>query len=322
MKDVRVVFMGTPDFSVGIMKSMLENGIRPVGCVTVADKPAGRGQQLSESAVKRFAVAENIPVLQPLKLKDEQFLENLRSWKADLFVVVAFRMLPAEVWKMPTYGTFNLHASLLPDYRGAAPINWAIINGDTKTGVTTFFIDEAIDTGNIIAQVPMEIAPDETAGELHDRMMVVGGQLVVETIHAIASGAVKTIAQHDVRDSQQRPAPKLFREHTQIDWSKSGKAIHQLICGLSPYPAAWTRWTNTKGESRVVKVYKTQFNPVSTENTGELSADKQSIRVNCADGELVILELQMEGKKRMSAKDWLVGNQISDWKIETKASTA
>lgn len=317
MKDMRVVFMGTPDFSVGIMKSMLENGIRPVGCVTVADKPAGRGQQLSESAVKRFAFAENIPVLQPLKLKDEQFLESLRALEADLFVVVAFRMLPAEVWKMPTYGTFNLHASMLPDYRGAAPINWAIINGDTKTGVTTFFIDEAIDTGNIIAQVPMEIAPDETAGELHDRMMIVGGQLVVDTIHAIASGEVKTIAQHDVRDSQQRPAPKLFREHTQIDWQQSGRAIHQLVCGLSPYPAAWTRWTNTKGESRVVKLYKTQFNPTTTENTGELSADKHHIRVSCTDGELIILELQMEGKKRMSAKDWLVGNHISDWKIES-----
>lgn len=320
MKNVRVVFMGTPDFSVGILKCMLESGIHVVGCVTVADKPAGRGQQLQESAVKRFAVANGIPVLQPIKLKDEQFLEDLRAFNADVFVVVAFRMLPVEVWKMPQYGTFNLHASLLPDYRGAAPINWAIINGDTKTGVTTFFIDEAIDTGNIIAQEPMDIAADETAGELHDRMMITGGNLVVDTIHAIATDSVQTIPQHTVTGVLQRPAPKLFRENTRIDWNLSGKTIHQLVCGLSPYPAAWTRWTNTKGEVRVVKVYKTRFEAKSAGQSGQLSADKQTIRVNCTDGELVILELQMEGKKRMTAKDWLVGNSISDWEIEKSIS--
>lgn len=321
MRDLRVVFMGTPDFSVGILKSMLESGIQVVACVTVADKPAGRGQQVQESAVKRFAVTQGIPVLQPLKLKDPQFLEELQAFNADVFVVVAFRMLPAEVWKMPQFGTFNLHASLLPDYRGAAPINWTIINGDSKTGVTTFFIDEEIDTGNIIAQVPMDIAPDETAGELHDRMMLTGGKLVVDTIHSIASDNIRTIPQDTVTEGLKRPAPKLFRENTQINWSLSGKTIHQLVCGLSPYPAAWTRWTNAKGESRVVKFYKTRFEEKSVQQTGQLLADKQTIRVSCGDGELVILELQMEGKKRMSAKDWLVGNSISDWKIENDVSS-
>lgn len=321
MKNVRVVFMGTPEFSVGILKSMLENEIQVVGCVTVADKPAGRGQQVQESAVKRFAIEKGIPVLQPLKLKDEQFLQELRALNADLFVVVAFRMLPAEVWKMPRFGTFNLHASLLPDYRGAAPINWTIINGDTQTGVSTFFIDEAIDTGNIIAQNPMDIAPDETAGELHDRMMITGGKLVVETIRSIAEGTVSSIPQDKVTDSLQRPAPKLFRENTQINWEQSGKKIHQLVCGLSPYPAAWTKWTNTKGETRIVKLYKTRFELKDQKETGVLSSTKDAIRVSCKDGELILLELQMEGKKRMSAKDWLVGNTISDWKIENNVSS-
>ncbi len=331
MSQLRVVFMGTPDFSVGIMEKMLEQGIQLVGCVTVADKPAGRGQQLQESPVKRFAVAHSIPVLQPLKLKDEAFLADLRAFQADVFVVVAFRMLPVEVWKMPRFGTFNLHASLLPDYRGAAPINWAIINGDQKTGVSTFFIDEAIDTGNVIAQTPMDIAENETAGSLHDRMMVTGGELVVETIRTIESGMVKPIPQAQFKDSLMRPAPKLFRENTQIDWSKPVREIHRLVCGLSPYPAAWTRWVNTKGEIKQVKLFSTTvgdraiehdvlINPDGTINSDvttnlHLSSDKHSIRVRCTDGILVIHELQMEGKKRMSAHDWLVGNSVSDWSV-------
>ncbi|OGS79743.1 MAG: methionyl-tRNA formyltransferase [Candidatus Fluviicola riflensis] len=314
--------MGTPDFSVGIMEKMLEQGIQLVGCVTVADKPAGRGQQLHESPVKRFALEHAIPVLQPLKLKDEAFLEELRALKADVFVVVAFRMLPAEVWKMPRFGTFNLHASLLPDYRGAAPINWAIINGDKQTGVSTFFIDEAIDTGNVIAQTKMDIAENETAGSLHDRMMVTGGELVVQTIQAIEAGTVQPIPQEQFKDSLMRPAPKLFRENTQIDWSKPVREIHQLICGLSPYPAAWTRWVNSKGEIKQVKLYKTTIEDsgsIAIHRDGivnDLSSDKHTIKVHCTDGILVIQELQMEGKKRMSARDWLVGNSVSDWSIE------
>src|SRR3989338_5383832 len=307
MSQLRVVFMGTPDFSVGIMEKMLEQGIQLVGCVTVADKPAGRGQQLHESPVKRFALEHAIPVLQPLKLKDEAFLEELRALKADVFVVVAFRMLPA---------------SLLPDYRGAAPINWAIINGDKQTGVSTFFIDEAIDTGNVIAQTKMDIAENETAGSLHDRMMVTGGELVVQTIQAIEAGTVQPIPQEQFKDSLMRPAPKLFRENTQIDWSKPVREIHQLICGLSPYPAAWTRWVNSKGEIKQVKLYKTTIEDsgsIAIHRDGivnDLSSDKHTIKVHCTDGILVIQELQMEGKKRMSARDWLVGNSVSDWSIE------
>jgi methionyl-tRNA formyltransferase len=329
MSQLRVVFMGTPDFSVGIMEKMLEQGIQLVGCVTVADKPAGRGQQLHESPVKRYAVENSIPVLQPLKLKDEAFLAELRALTADVFVVVAFRMLPVEVWKMPRFGTFNLHASLLPDYRGAAPINWTIINGDQQTGVSTFFIDEAIDTGNVIAQTTMDIAENETAGSLHDRMMVTGGELVVQTILSIEAGTVQPIPQEQFKNSLMRPAPKLFRENTEIDWSKPVHEIHQLICGLSPYPAAWTKWVNTKGEIKQVKLYRTTIgsipiyrdslvNPDGTINdktTNGLSSDKHTIMVRCTDGILVIHELQLEGKKRMSAHDWLVGNSVADWSI-------
>lgn len=312
---LRVVFMGTPDFSVGILRKMLEEQITVAGVVTVADKPAGRGQQLHESTVKRFAVENGLPVLQPEKLKDPAFLEALAAFQADVFVVVAFRMLPAEVWKMPSKGTFNLHASLLPDYRGAAPINWTIINGDRQTGVSTFFIDEAIDTGHVIGQRTMPIGENETAGELHDRMIVTGGELVVETIRTIENGTVEPIPQDRFTDSPRRPAPKLFKENTQIDWSKPVNEIHQLICGLSPYPAAWTRWANTKGETKQVKLFRTTVISGSGNGTKALSADKTTIQIDCDGGTLIVHELQLEGKKRMSAKEWLVGNAISDWKI-------
>ena len=314
MSSLRVVFMGTPDFSVGIMEKMLAENIQIVGAVTVADKPAGRGQQLHESAVKKFAVARGIPVLQPEKLKDPQFLTALHALNADVFVVVAFRMLPAEVWKMPAKGAFNLHASLLPDYRGAAPINWAIINGDKETGVSTFFIDEAIDTGNVIGQTRMAIAPNETAGELHDRMMATGGELVVQTLRAIEAGTVQPVPQSTL-DGPQRPAPKLFRETTQIDWSRPVHEIHRLICGLSPYPAAWTRWKNDKGDVKQVKLLKATVETGEETGTFRLTADNQTIRVSCNGGALVVQELQFEGKKRMTARDWLAGNAITDWDI-------
>ena len=314
MSLLRVVFMGTPDFSVGIMDKMLTENIQIVGAVTVADKPAGRGQQLHESAVKKFAVANNIPVMQPVKLKDPEFLAELEALKADVFVVVAFRMLPAEVWKMPSKGTFNLHASLLPDYRGAAPINWAIINGDKETGVSTFFIDEAIDTGNVIGQVRMPIAANETAGELHDRMIVTGGELVVKTIQNIENGTVQPVPQSEF-SGEQRPAPKLFKETTQIDWSKPVNEIHQLICGLSPYPAAWTKWTNNKGEIKQVKIFRTSVEAGNPSTPGRMESDKQSIRIDCKGGRLIVHEFQVEGKKRLTAKDWLVGNAVADWKL-------
>ncbi len=320
MKKMRIVCMGTPAFSVGIMEAILNSGESIVGVVTVADKPAGRGQNVHTSAVKQFALANNIPVLQPLKLKEPDFLSELKSWDADVFVVVAFRMLPEEVWRMPKKGTFNLHASLLPDYRGAAPINWAIVNGDKETGVSTFFIDEKIDTGHIIAQTKMVIGENETAGELHDRMIVTGGELVVETLSQIEEGRVHPIQQNELTYSPQRPAPKLFRENTQIDWSKSATEIHHLIRGLSPYPAAWTTWVNGKGERKNVKIFQSRIGEMNSENTSQLSATKTEIVVDCVLGQLLILEFQIEGKKRLFAKDWLVGNSINDWRIESSDS--
>lgn len=316
MSGLRVVFMGTPDFSVGIIQKMLADKINLVGCVTVADKPAGRGQQLHQSPVKQFALANNIPALQPLKLKDPDFLTELASWNADVFVVVAFRMLPVEVWKMPKHGTFNLHASLLPDYRGAAPINWTIINGDTETGVSTFFIDEAIDTGNVIGQIKMPIAKNETAGELHDRMITIGGELVVSTIHSIEAGTIQPIPQAEMLHSLKRPAPKLFKENTLVDWNKPVNEIHQLICGLSPYPTACTRWTNAKGEIKQIKLFKSSIEENTNDSQlGQFTSDKQTIRIKCNGGELILHEFQVEGKKRMTAREWLVGNAIQDWNL-------
>ena len=308
--------MGTPAFSVGIMEAIVKSGHSIVGVVTVADKPAGRGQNVHQSAVKQFALAHQLPILQPLNLKDADFLSELSLWNADVFVVVAFRMLPAEVWKMPKKGTFNLHASLLPDYRGAAPINWAIINGDQETGVSTFFIDEKIDTGHLIAQTRMPIMPNETAGELHDRMMETGSELVVETLNQIEEDRVKTIPQSELKDALQRPAPKLFRENTQIDWKKPVSEIHQLICGLSPYPVAWTIWVNQKGERKQVKIFQSRLDETVQSDQISLTANKTEILVQCKNGELILHEIQMEGKKRLFSKDWLAGNSINDWKIE------
>lgn len=314
MNNLRIVFMGTPHFSVGILEAIQAAGMHLAGIVTVADKPAGRGQLMHESPVKQFATAHQIPVLQPLKLKDPEFLEQLAALNADVFVVVAFRMLPTEVWKMPKHGTFNLHASLLPDYRGAAPINWSIINGDTKTGVSTFFIDEAIDTGNVIGQTEMAISENESAGELHDRMIVVGGKLVVETLNRIAANEVNPIPQSQLGTSM-RPAPKLFKENTQIDWKANPAAIHNLVRGLNPYPAAWTTWKNSKGELKNVKVFKTRITDQTGTGSIGLSSTKTQLFVDTTEKQLEILEFQVEGKKKMSAKEWLVGNHSSDWTI-------
>ncbi len=315
MKSLRVVFMGTPAFSVGIMKAILESEHELVGVVTVADKPAGRGQVMHESAVKIAAKEYALPILQPVSLKDEQFLSDLKALNADVFVVVAFRMLPTAVWQMPEMGTFNLHASLLPDYRGAAPINWTIINGDTKTGLSTFFIDEQIDTGSVIKQVTLEISENENAGSLHDRMIPEGGKLVVETLNLIGMRNATTIPQREMVGSLNRPAPKLFKENTKIDWSADAKTIHQLICGLSPYPAAWSSLTNTKGETKTVKFFETRIISNTNKMLHEMWSTKNAFYIQLKDGVLEVLEWQMEGKKRMTTHDWLVGNSISDWKI-------
>ncbi len=315
MNNLRIVFMGTPHFSVGILEAIQTAGIAIAGIVTVADKPAGRGQLLHESPVKQFGVQHQIPVLQPVKLKDPEFLSDLQALHADVFVVVAFRMLPAEVWKMPSRGTFNLHASLLPDYRGAAPINWTIINGDSETGLSTFFIDEEIDTGNVIKQIRMPISENESAGELHDRMMLEGGKLVVETLNAIADGSIVPVPQAEFTGVQKRPAPKLFKENTQINWEASPQTIHNLVRGLNPYPAAWTTWQNSKGERKNVKVFQTRISEQAGNGTGKLVSTKTQLFIDTTEKQIEVLEFQLEGKKKMSAKEWLVGNQAADWMI-------
>jgi methionyl-tRNA formyltransferase len=316
MNHLRIVFMGTPHFSVGILEAISKAGLNLVGIVTVADKPTKKNQVMHESPVKVYGKENNIPVLQPDKLKDPTFLSELEQLKADVFVVVAFRMLPAEVWKMPSKGTFNLHASLLPDYRGAAPINWTIINGDQETGLSTFFIDEAIDTGNVIKQLRMSISENESAGELHDRMMIDGGQLVVDTLHGIHSDSLQPIPQSEFTNSLKRPAPKLFKENTKIDWTANPSTILNLVRGLNPYPSAWTTWINAKGESKNVKVFRTSITDLLGSGSLQLTATKTQLFADTAGKKIEIIEFQVEGKKKMTAKEWLVGNNSADWKIE------
>ncbi|TCN70681.1 methionyl-tRNA formyltransferase [Acetobacteroides hydrogenigenes] len=310
MKRLRIVFMGTPEFAVASLNALLNSQHEVVAVVTVPDKPAGRGQKLHQSDVKQFAVSKGLPVLQPEKLRDEAFLEELRGYAADLFVVVAFRMLPEVVWQMPPIGTFNLHGSLLPRYRGAAPINWAIINGDSKSGVTTFFLKHEIDTGNILFQEEVEIGSEDNAGVLHDNLMEVGAKLVVKTANAIANGDAKFIDQEELikRGNEPVHAPKIFKEDCRIVWSNGVDAIHNRIRGLSPYPAAW--FEMVKEEHSVnVKVYKSQKEKIlHSHSIGTIVSDgKNFVKVACADGYISIAELQLAGKKRMPVKDFLLG---------------
>jgi methionyl-tRNA formyltransferase len=310
MKRLRIIFMGTPEFAVASLDALLHSEHEVVAVVTVPDKPAGRGQKLQQSAVKQFAVGKGLPVLQPDKLRNEDFLKELEGYAADLFVVVAFRMLPEVVWQMPPMGTFNLHGSLLPRYRGAAPINWAIINGDSKSGVTTFFLKHEIDTGNVIFQEEVEIAPDDNAGILHDNLMEVGARLVVKTTNAIADGNVTFMSQDELIQRGYEPihAPKIFKDDCRIDWSKGIDAIHNHIRGLSPYPAAWFEMVREELPTSV-KVYRSQKEEAShVDPVGTMVSDgKTFVKVACADGYISILELQLAGKKRMPVKDFLLG---------------
>ena len=302
---MRIVFMGTPDFALASLKALVENHYNVVGVVTVADKPSGRGQKLHQSPVKLYAESKGIPVLQPIKLKDETFVNALKALQPDLQIVVAFRMLPEVVWRLPKYGTFNLHASLLPNYRGAAPINWAIINGEKETGVTTFFIDEKIDTGAIIAQEVTPIESHETAGTLHDKLMVQGAELVLKTVDSIAEGTCTTQPQN--KEVTFAEAPKIYKETCKIDWQAEGMTIERLVRGMSPYPTAWTAFVQ-KGEVLNVKVYDALFEPVSHQYPiGELLVDKKGLRVAVKDGYIKLLELQLPAKKRMKTKDLLNG---------------
>ena len=305
MEKLRIVFMGTPEFAVGILDTIYKNNYEIVGVITAADKPAGRGQKIKYSAVKEYALEHNLRLLQPTNLKDETFLEELRSLNANLQIVVAFRMLPEVVWKMPKFGTFNLHASLLPEYRGAAPINWAIINGETKTGVTTFFIDDKIDTGAMILSDETLIGENESAGELHDRLMVLGSGTVLKTLALIENGNVSTTIQPTNDDI--KTAYKLNKDNCKIDFSKSGSEIHNLVRGLSPYPAAWC-FIKDKDQEWNVKLYETSFEKeVHQLETGSVISTKKELKIAVKDGYLFIHSLQFPGKKRMLTHELLNG---------------
>ncbi|CAM1333513.1 methionyl-tRNA formyltransferase [Tenacibaculum aestuariivivum] len=308
MRNLRIVFMGTPDFAATILKHLIENDYNVVGVITAVDKPAGRGRKLNESAVKKYALSQNLPILQPPNLKNEKFQADLKKWNANLQIVVAFRMLPKTIWTMPEYGTFNLHASLLPEYRGAAPINWALINGETKTGVTTFFIDDKIDTGEIILQKEVIISDTEIVGELHDRLMYLGAQLVAETLDLIATGNINTIKQPKL---EEKPAHKLYPDNCKIDWSKPLNDIYNHIRGLNPYPAAWTTIKN--GEEDIsAKIYGTtkEFSNHSLAY-GTVIASKKELKIATIDGYLIINQIKISGKKLMDAKSLLNGFQFN-----------
>lgn len=314
MERLRIVFMGTPEFAVGILDTIYQHNYDIVGVITAADKPAGRGQQIKYSAVKEYALEKGLRLLQPTNLKDEAFLEELKGLNANLNVVVAFRMLPEAVWKMPKFGTFNLHASLLPQYRGAAPINWAIINGEPTTGVTTFFIDDKIDTGAMILKAALEIGDDENAGQLHDRLMDLGKDTVIKTLTLIENEKAETTIQPN--DDDIKTAYKLNRENCKIDWTKPGAEVHNLVRGLSPYPAAWCFFKDN-GQEWNVKVYETSFTQEDHDKEpGTIITDKKEINVAVKDGIIKIGSLQFPGKKKMTAKELLNGMTFS---ADTKA---
>lgn len=317
-EDLKIVFFGTPDFAVESLSRLVDGGYNVAAVVTMPDKPAGRGRQLQESDVKRYAVEHGLPVLQPVSLKDEAFIEELRSFGAQLFIVIAFRMLPEAVWQMPPLGTFNLHASLLPRYRGAAPINWAVMNGDTETGVTTFFLKHEIDTGDVIQQRSCPIGRHENVEDIHDRLMAMGADMVIETVDAIIAGTVKPIPQDQMLTAGQQPtpAPKIFKDTCRIDWNRPAEALYNHIRGLSPYPAAWTTIENEEAKDcTTIKVYATSeplpFAASESPAPGAIVADRKTLRVACTDGWLQLLSLQQSGKKRMDTDAFLRGYTIS-----------
>ncbi|MFV0541585.1 MAG: methionyl-tRNA formyltransferase [Aestuariibaculum sp.] len=309
MKDLRIVFMGTPDFAVATLEALVKHDYNIVGVITAPDKPAGRGRKLNESAVKQYAKSKSLTILQPTNLKDKVFLSELNALNANLQIVVAFRMLPKIVWQMPKYGTFNLHASLLPNYRGAAPINWAIINGETQTGVSTFFIDEEIDTGDMILQQNVTIENNDNAGSLHDKLMVIGSELVLKTAHYIKSGNVTTTPQN--KNSATKTAYKLNRDNCKIDWNTTLNNIHNLIRGLSPYPAAWCTLIN--GEERLdVKIYASDKEEnIHEYSIGKVISNKKEIKIAVKGGYIIIKELKLPGKRTMEATSLLNGYSFS-----------
>lgn len=305
-KDLKIIFFGTPEFAVESLDALIKNDFNVVGVVTMPDKIAGRGHKLYQSDVKRYAIEKNLLLLQPEKLKSEEFLNLLKSLDADLFIVIAFRMLPREVWQMPRLGTFNLHASLLPKYRGAAPINRAVMNGDTETGVTTFFLKHEIDTGDMIMQRKIDILPEDNVGDVHDKLMHLGAEMVVDTVNAIIDGNLTTIPQPE---GEFTPAPKIFKEDCHIDWGKTQMEVHNHVRGLSPYPAAWTVLIEESGRPLECKIFRTSLSENDANNIeeGTVKIAGKRLLVACADKWLEILELQPAGKKRMAAEAFLLG---------------
>jgi len=315
-KSLRIVFMGTPGFAVESLKALVENKYNVVGVITAPDRPAGRGQKLKQPPVKEYALQVGLPVLQPEKLKNEDFLAELSALKADLQVIVAFRMLPEVVWNMPPKGSLNLHGSLLPQYRGAAPINWAVINGDKKTGVTTFFLQHEIDTGNIIMQEEMPIEENDTAGTVHDKMMVLGAEVVIKTMEAIHKNEVKAIPQNEFSDETVLlPAPKIFKDDCKISWQDSSETIRNKIRGLSPYPTAWTEFEMVNGKKISTKIFNSEINDSIRLTPGAIESDNKTyIAIGTADKAILIKDLQLAGKKRMLTEDLLRGFDTTQMK--------
>jgi methionyl-tRNA formyltransferase len=319
-KELRIVFMGTPDFAVASLKALVDGGYNVVGVITAPDKPAGRGNQLTQSAVKKYAAENNLYLLQPEKLKSPDFIAELQSLNADLQVVVAFRMLPESVWNMPRLGTFNLHGSLLPHYRGAAPLNWAVMNGETKTGVTTFLLDHEIDTGKILFKHEIEIGENDTVGDIHDRLMDIGSGLVLKTVDALATGEYKAIPQQELAaETEIKHAPKIFKDDCRVDWTKDSETARNLIRGLSPYPTAWSLLVNIEsGEEIQTKIYFAEKAAVAEKaNCGTIETDgKKSLFVACGNGWLNVTDIQLAGKKRMKTDEFLRGfQQIGKYKF-------
>ncbi len=308
--------MGTPEFAVAILDRLIQNKIDVVGVITAPDKPAGRGLQMNESAVKQYAVKENLNILQPTNLKDELFISELKNLNADLFVVVAFRMLPEVVWVMPPKGTINLHGSILPNYRGAAPINWAIINGEKQTGVTTFFIEKEIDTGKVIERNVIDIDENETVGELHDRLMELGAETTLSTVIKISKGDVEGISQLELTEGELKNAPKIFKGDCEVDFSQSVEKVHNFIRGLSPYPAAWCSLVNEQGETKNYKLFSCIKTIENSNGSKALKVSKEGILFPCGDNYLLITDLQPEGKRRMDYKAFLAGNSVEGWFVK------
>lgn len=317
IKDLRIVFMGTPDFATASLKALYNDDLNIVGVITAADKLSGRGLKLQYSSVKKYCLEKNLKILQPEKLKKKEFIEELKSLNGNLFIVVAFRMLPEIVWKLPEFGTINLHASILPQYRGAAPINWAIINGEKETGLTTFFIDEEIDTGKIIDKVKLRIGEDETAGELHDRLMIKGAELLKKTIRLIASGNVKTSLQSELTTNitELKKAPKINKEDCRINWDQPYSKVHNFIRGLNPWPGAWTIINSHTNKELIIKILKSECSLENIpDSPGTIKTDgKNFVQISCSDAYLNILEIQAAGKKRMKIMDFLRGIKDPGW---------